>query len=161
MNSAEKIVGVKTLKKKVASWRKKGKKIAFTNGCFDILHLGHVTYLQKAKNHNRILVIGLNSDASVKKIKGKNRPIVTQKARAGVLAALACVDYVTIFSEETPYDLIKNLKPDILIKGADWKHKGIIGADIVKSCGGKVEFIKFLDHFSTTNIINSLLKKCA
>ncbi len=154
--SSAKILGWPALRKYVERHRRQGKKIAFTNGCFDILHLGHVTYLEKAKRPDRVLVVALNSDASVRKLKGPSRPVNSQKARAMVMAALGCVDYVTIFTEETPFKLIGYLQPDILIKGADWKGKDVAGSDVVKSRGGKVEFIKFVDHFSTTNLIEKI-----
>jgi D-beta-D-heptose 7-phosphate kinase/D-beta-D-heptose 1-phosphate adenosyltransferase len=136
--------------------RKSGKKIAFTNGCFDILHFGHVSYLEKAKKNNRVLVLGLNSDASVRRLKGPARPVNPELARASVVAALESVDYVTIFTDDTPYKLIKAIVPDVLIKGADWKGKLVVGSDVVKSRGGKVEFIKFVDNFSTTKIIEDV-----
>ena len=160
MDSLKKIVGVPVLKKKIAALKKKRKKIAFTNGCFDILHYGHVNYLEKAKKDNRVLVVGINSDSSIKRIKGDLRPILGQKERTSLLAALACVDFVTIFNEDTPQKLIEAVKPDVLIKGADWKGKPIAGADFIQAYGGKVEFIKFIDGFSTTNIIQKILEKC-
>lgn len=160
MSGQEKIVSRTTLHKKIALLRRQKKVIAFTNGCFDILHAGHVSYLQKAKGKNRILIVGLNSDVSVKKIKGPKRPIVREQDRALVLAALSCVDFITIFSQETPYELIKKIQPDILIKGADWKDKQAIGSDIVKARGGKVEYIRYRPHCSSTNIIETILKKC-
>ncbi len=160
VNFKKKIVSRAALKKIVARERKKGKTIAFTNGCFDIIHYGHVSYLTSAKKDKRVLVVGVNSDASIRAIKGPHRPIITEKARAAVLAAFACVDYVTIFKEPTPYRLIKALQPDILVKGADWKGKAVVGSDIVRQRGGKVEFIKFVDRYSTTEIIESILKKC-
>ena len=160
MDTKKKIVSLPVLKKNISQLRRAGKKIAFTNGCFDIVHAGHVSYLEQAKKDNRVLVIGLNSDASMKRIKGPLRPIVGEKERAALLAALACVDYVTIFSEDTPLNLITALKPDILIKGADWKGKSIVGQDVVESHGGKVELIKYLSGFSTTHIIQSILEKC-
>lgn len=161
MDTRNKIVQWATLKRRLNRWRKQGKKIAFTNGCFDILHCGHVRYLEQAKRNDRILVVGLNSDTSVRKIKGPKRPIVPQKARAAVLAALACVDYVTIFNEETPQRIIATLKPDVLIKGADWKDKGIAGSDVVKQSGGRVEYVQCVPGFSSTNMIKAILKKCA
>ncbi len=160
MNSKKKIVKTLGLKRHLAKWRGKGKKITFTNGCFDILHFGHVCYLEAAKRKDRILIVGLNSDTSTRKIKGQGRPINSQRTRAIVLAALSCVDYVTIFDEETPYQLIQALRPDILIKGADWKGKGVVGSDIVKKNGGKVELIRYIPKFSTTNIVRSIKKKC-
>ena len=160
MRLQQKIVSLASLKKKLVSLRKQRKVIAFTNGCFDIIHAGHVSYLEKAKGKNRVLIIGLNSDSSVKKIKGPKRPIVTEKERALVLAALSCVDFVTIFKEETPYNLIKALAPDVLIKGADWKEKKAVGSDIVEAKGGKVEYIRYIPHCSSTNIIKTILTKC-
>ena len=161
MNSAKKIVGLSKLKNLLRRKKRAGKTVAFTNGCFDLLHKGHVSYLEEAKKPNRILVIGLNSDVSVRRIKGKKRPIVHQSERARVLASLACVDYVTLFNEETPYNLIKAVKPDILIKGADWKGKTLVGEDLVRAGGGRVEFIKYLKNFSTTKIIKAIFRKCA
>ena len=155
----KKILKWETLKRKITLLRKEGKIIAWTNGCFDILHLGHVSYLQTANKENRVLIVGLNSDASIKKIKGSKRPIVPQEERAGVLAALACVDYVTIFDEETPQKVIEYLKPDVLIKGADWKGKGVVGSDVVEANGGKVEYVKFVVPCSSTNIIETILKR--
>ena len=158
MNFRKKIVSLRSLKRIIVRFKKQRKTIAFTNGCFDILHYGHVSYLNAAKKPNRVLVVGLNSDASVQRIKGTGRPIVSEKSRAAVLASLACVDYVVIFREDTPLGIIKTLKPDILIKGADWKQKDIVGAEIVKSHGGRVEFIKYEEHFSASSIIQSILK---
>lgn len=160
MTTKDKILSIKALTRKISSLRKKGKKIVFTNGCFDLLHFGHVTYLEAIKAKDNIVVIGLNSDASIKKIKAKGRPIQPQMARARVLAALACVDYVTIFSETTPHRIIKALQPDILVKGADWKGKSVVGEDIVKSRGGRVLLVRYIDHFSTTGIIKKILKQC-
>jgi rfaE bifunctional protein nucleotidyltransferase chain/domain len=158
INTQTKIIKIATLKKKIQALRKKKRKVAFTNGCFDILHLGHVSYLQEAKGAADILVIGLNSDRSVKKIKGPKRPIVEEKSRAAVLAALACVDYVVLFDEETPIKLIEAVKPDILIKGADWKGKGAVGSESVRAYGGKVKFIKYIKGLSSTGIINRIAK---
>jgi len=149
-----KIISVKSLVAKLPALRKQGKVIAFTNGCFDIMHMGHVAYLQKAKKDNRILIVGLNSDKSISTIKGPNRPICPQKSRAAVLAALACVDFVVLFNEETPYNLIKAVKPDVLIKGADYKNKVVVGSDIAK----KVELLPFIKGFSTSDIIQRIAK---
>ena len=149
-----KIINLPSLLKKLPALRRQGKIIAFTNGCFDLMHIGHVKYLQDASRGNRILVVGLNSDRSIRSIKGPSRPIVEQKSRAAVLAALESVDFVVLFNEDTPYKLISAVKPDILIKGADWKGKSVVGADLVK----KVEFIKYISGFSTTNIIEKILK---
>ena len=159
MNTDKKIVGIKTLQGKIARLRRSGKTVAFTNGCFDILHLGHVQYLEKAKGRSRVLIVGLNSDRSVRLIKGPRRPIVSEKARARVLAALACVDYVTIFNEDTPQKLIAALKPDVLIKGADWKGKEVAGSDIVRHHGGRVEYIRYIPQYSSTKIIEAVLQR--
>ncbi len=150
----KKIIGIAALKKKLSALRKRGRTIVFTNGCFDLMHLGHVLYLQKAKKEDRVLVVGLNSDQSTRRIKGPSRPIINQRSRAAVLAALESVDFVVIFNENTPHDLIKALRPDVLIKGADWKGKKIIGADIAK----KVELIAYIKGFSTTQIIKKIKK---
>ena len=158
MRTSQKIVSWETLKRKIARDRKQGKKISFTNGCFDILHFGHVSYLEAAKKLNRVLVVGLNSDSSVKRLKGPQRPINSQKERAHVLAALECVDYVTIFNDDTPYELIKAVKPDVLIKGSDWKGKEVAGSDVVIQNGGKIEFAKYLTSYSTTHTIAMIQK---
>ena len=149
------------LERIVEEQRAKNKKIVFTNGCFDILHYGHVSYLQKAKTgDDRILIIGVNSDKSVKSIKGDLRPIINQENRIKVLAALEPVDYVTLFDEDTPERLIKLVKPDVLVKGADWKGKGVVGSDFVTSYGGCVEYIEYKDGLSTSNIIKKIIKNC-
>jgi len=160
VNARAKIVGLKKLKNIVRALKKKGQRIAFTNGCFDLLHVGHTAYLERAKGKNRVLIVGLNSDSSVKKIKGPGRPIVNENERAAVLTALASVDYVTIFKEETPLKVIAVLKPDVLVKGADWKMKEVVGADVVKANGGKVEFIRYIQGSSTTNIIERIRATC-
>jgi rfaE bifunctional protein nucleotidyltransferase chain/domain len=147
---------IKTLPKAVTTIRKlqkNNKKIVFTNGCFDILHAGHVSYLSKAKSLGDVLVIGLNSDGSVKKLKGKSRPIVSQKNRALLLAALEAVDFVVIFSEPTPAKLIKAIEPDVLVKGGDWKKEEIVGAEFVESCGGKVKSLAYIKGLSTRGLI--------
>ena len=138
--------------------RKSGKRIVFTNGCFDILHVGHVRYLAAARAKGDVLVLGLNSDTSVKSIKSDNRPVVSQDQRAEVLAALACVDYITIFDEPDPLTLIQAIEPDILAKGADWEETKIIGSDLVKSYGGKVVRIKVVPDISTSRIIRRVLE---
>ncbi len=144
------------LLKIIKKLKSKNKKIIFTNGCFDILHYGHVKYLQKAKNLGDILIVGLNSDASIRRLKGKTRPIIAQKDRAMLLAALESVDFVVIFNEDTPFNLIKYIMPDVLVKGGDWSKKDIIGADLVKSGFGKVATIPYIKGYSTTKIINKL-----
>jgi rfaE bifunctional protein nucleotidyltransferase chain/domain len=135
------------------------KKVVFTNGCFDILHRGHIGYLKKAKSLGDILIVGLNSDSSVKKIKGKKRPIVNQKDRAEILSALSFVDYVCIFNEETPERMIKKIIPDILVKGGDWAKPDIVGKDIVESSGGKVVTIPLVKGKSTKNIIWTIVDR--
>lgn len=151
-----KIKTLAQIKKIIARHRRNGKKIAFTNGCFDILHYGHVKYLEEAKQTANLLVVGLNSDTSVRKIKGKSRPLNTERDRARVLAALSFVDYITIFSEETPLGLIKSLEPDVLIKGGDWDAARIVGADIVKASGGKTIVIPYQKGYSTTGLIEKI-----
>lgn len=153
-----KLVSLQKLKKHIGIARKKGKTIAFTNGCFDIIHAGHVRYLNKAKSLGDILVIGLNSDSSVKKIKGEKRPIVPQRERAEVLSGLEAVDYVVLFNEPTPIKPIKAVLPDILVKGADWASHEIVGADAVKAAGGKIKRVKLVEGRSTTNIIKKILE---
>jgi rfaE bifunctional protein nucleotidyltransferase chain/domain len=138
--------------------KKNNQRVIFTNGCFDILHVGHVRYLSEAKSHGDILVVGLNSDASVRKIKEKQRPIIGQDQRAEVLASLRCVDYVTLFDDPDPFELISAIKPDVLVKGADWLEKDIIGADVVKEHGGKVVRVPVVSESSTTDVIKKIIK---
>jgi len=132
------------------------KTVVFTNGCFDLIHAGHVIYLFDAKSYGDVLVVGLNSDDSVKRLKGKNRPLNKENDRAVVLSALEPVDYVTIFDEDTPYELIQILKPDVLVKGGDYNHDTIVGADIVEENGGKVVVVPLLDGRSTSAIIEKI-----
>lgn len=155
--AGSKIKNLNQLKKTVSDLKKRGKKIVFTNGCFDILHFGHIKYLEAAKKKGDILIIGLNSDASVRKIKGETRPLNREKERAYVLSGLSCVDFVVIFKEKTPYNLINALKPDILVKGGDWQVERIVGAGIVKKSGGKVFSIPFVKGFSTTKLIKKII----
>lgn len=136
--------------------RKDGKSLVFTNGCFDIIHRGHIEYLNQAKLLGDYLIIGVNSDNSVKKLKGKSRPINKENDRAFVLDNLKAVDFVIIFNEDTPYEIIKKTLPDFLVKGGDWKEEDIVGADIVKSNGGKVLSLKYIKDYSTTSIIKEL-----
>jgi rfaE bifunctional protein nucleotidyltransferase chain/domain len=133
-----------------------GKKIVFTNGCFDILHVGHSRYLYYAKGMGDYLMVAVNSDRSVKAIKGPDRPVNNQSDRAEMLAALGCIDCVIIFDEETPLDAIKSLMPDILVKGGDWRVDDIVGSDVVAAAGGIVKSIPFVEGFSTTGIINKI-----
>ncbi|MCX8164640.1 MAG: D-glycero-beta-D-manno-heptose 1-phosphate adenylyltransferase [Aquificaceae bacterium] len=137
---------------------RKTKKVVFTNGCFDILHAGHVHYLKKAKDLGDILVVGLNSDESIRRIKGPKRPILPQSMRAYLLDGLRSVDYVVIFEEDTPEKLIKAIRPHVLVKGADWATKDIVGADFVLSYGGKVHSIEFEFNVSTSSIIKRILE---
>ena len=138
-------------------WRFQGKKTVFTNGCFDILHLGHIDYLSKAKDLGDLLIVGLNTDLSVSALKGRNRPIQDEISRAMVLSSLSMVDVVVFFGEETPYNLIKITRPDILVKGADYKPEDIVGYDIVKSKGGEIVTIEYLEGYSTTAIEKKIL----
>lgn len=132
------------------------KKIVFTNGCFDLLHIGHVRYLQQARSYGDILVVGVNSDASVQVLKGPTRPLQNENDRAEILAALECVSFTTIFTEETPLELIKKVKPNVLVKGGDWKPSQIVGGDFVLANGGVVHSLQFVDGRSTTNIVNKM-----
>jgi D-beta-D-heptose 7-phosphate kinase/D-beta-D-heptose 1-phosphate adenosyltransferase len=133
-----------------------GKKIVFTNGCFDILHPGHTRYLQAARELGDVLVVAANSDRSVKMIKGPRRPVYSEQTRAELLAALDSVDAVVIFDEEDPFEVIKYLIPDILVKGGDWAEDRIIGADVVKAAGGEVKRIPFVSGYSTTELIERI-----
>ena len=155
---SSKIVKLNDLAQKVNTLRVSGHRIVFTNGCFDILHVGHIRYLTVAKSEGDILIVGLNSDKSVKKIKPRHRPIVNQDQRAEVLAGLACVDYVTVFDESDPLKLIKALKPDVLVKGADWEETDIIGAEFVKAHKGKVVRVDLVPDISTSQIIQRICK---
>ena len=152
----DKILDDKSLEEKLKLWSEEGKTIVFSNGCFDILHRGHVEYLSKAADLGDVLIIGLNTDASVKRIKGPSRPVNDEKARAAVLAALEFVDAIMFFDEDTPYNLIKRVQPDVLVKGKDYKAEDIVGYDIVINKGGKVETIELVEGFSTTNTINKM-----
>lgn len=147
----KKITDIEKLKE-ILNKKNNGKKVVFTNGCFDILHRGHVEYLQKAKELGDLLVLGLNSDSSVKRLKGESRPINNEKDRAIILSALECVDYIIIFDEDTPFELIKNLKPDILVKGGDYKIENVVGREYAK----ETVLIDFVDGYSTTKIIKNI-----
>jgi|SRR5690554_686539 D-beta-D-heptose 7-phosphate kinase/D-beta-D-heptose 1-phosphate adenosyltransferase len=148
-----KLKSVETIEEMAAKLRAWDKKVVFTNGCFDIIHSGHVKYLFEAKSLGDILIIGLNSDNSVKRLKGNSRPINRQDDRAYVLSALIMVDYIVIFEEDTPYDLIKRINPDFLVKGGDWPVKDIVGSDIVLASGGTVKSLPYHAGHSTTGII--------
>jgi rfaE bifunctional protein nucleotidyltransferase chain/domain len=152
----EKILPKEKLKEEIGVLKGQGKKIVFTNGCFDIIHVGHVRYLSEAKKLGDILVLALNSDMSVKSIKGDLRPIVPQDERAAIVASLEAVDYVTIFYEETPLKLIEYLQPDILVKGGDWTEETVVGRESVRQWGGNVIIIPQIKDASTTNIIEKI-----
>ena len=149
----QKIVSLEQLKRNIAVWRMKDMKIVFTNGCFDILHHGHIDYLSKASDLGDVLIIGVNSASSVKKLeKGAIRPIQNENDRALILSSLQFVEAITIFNEDTPLELIKAIQPDVLVKGGDWKPEQIAGADVVKAKGGEVVIIPFVDGYSTTDL---------
>ena len=152
-----KLLKIDDLVQIAAKLQKAGKCIVFTNGCFDILHVGHVRYLTAAKSEGDILVVGLNSDRSVKSIKGEKRPIVSQNQRAEVLAGLSCVDYIAFFDDPDPLQLIQALGPDVLVKGDDWPEDRIIGADFVKSKGGRVVRVPLVPGASTSKIIKQII----
>ncbi|MBN2349473.1 MAG: D-glycero-beta-D-manno-heptose 1-phosphate adenylyltransferase [Bacteroidales bacterium] len=150
-----KIVGLEDLNKRLTLWHFKGLKIIFTNGCFDILHKGHVEYLAKAANLGDILIVGLNTDSSVRNIKGPDRPYQDEDSRAVVMASLHFVDAVILFAEDTPHNLIQQIKPDFLVKGSDYKPEEVVGADIVTSYGGEVVTIDLVKGYSTTFILEN------
>jgi D-beta-D-heptose 7-phosphate kinase/D-beta-D-heptose 1-phosphate adenosyltransferase len=154
----KKILERNVLKNKLEELRKEGKKIAFTNGCFDILHVGHIRYLREAKKTADVLVLALNSDSSVRAIKGEKRPLMSEEERAEILAALEFIDFVTIFQELTPLELINYLKPDVLIKGGDWPEEKIVGGEEIKKWGGRVVIIPEVTGKSTTNIVEKIIK---
>ncbi|HFQ90672.1 MAG TPA: D-glycero-beta-D-manno-heptose 1-phosphate adenylyltransferase [Desulfobulbus sp.] len=152
----DKVISLERLLPRLAAIRRQGSRVAFTNGCFDILHAGHVSYLEQARRCGDCLVVGLNSDRSVRALKGDSRPVNGEQERARVLAALGCVDFVVIFDDETPIDLIRALGPDVLVKGADWPEDRIVGAAEVKAAGGRVERIAFEHQVSTSAVIESI-----
>lgn len=141
------------------TWRRAGQRLVFTNGCFDILHRGHVEYLQQARTHGDVLVVGLNSDESVARLKGEGRPIVPQEDRAAILAALACVNYVVYFAQDTPGELIRALAPEVLVKGADYQINEIVGHDVVQASGGQVVRIPLTPSRATRDIIATILAR--
>lgn len=153
----DKILSLKDLKNLRTAWKNEGKTVVFTNGCFDILHRGHIDYLNKAKDLGDKLIVAVNTDSSVKDIKKPGRPIQDEISRSEIMAALQCVDAVILFQENTPYELIKNLAPDVLVKGADYKVEDIVGYDVVTKNGGLVQTIDFLPGYSTTLIENKIL----
>jgi len=155
----EKIKTKDDLCRTVGDLKKKGKRIVFTNGCFDLLHLGHVRYLEKAKSLGDILVVGLNSDRSIQGLKGPERPIVPEDERAEILSGLRCVDYITLFDELTPLELISSLQPHLLVKGGDWTKEDIVGREVVERSGGEVVILPFVEGASTSNLIETILKR--
>ena len=159
MEYFKKIRTLEETKMIISKLKIEGKKIVFTNGCFDIIHPGHIRYLHAAKKLGDFLVVAINSDTSVRRIKGKGRPILDERSRSEIIASISCVDSVLIFSEDTPENVIRVLIPDILVKGGDWKESEIIGADIVKKAGGRVSVIPYVAGFSTTSIIKKIINR--
>ncbi len=151
-----KLLDPASLERLLSGARRAGRKIVFTNGCFDVIHVGHVDLLRRSRDLGDLLVVGLNSDASVRRLKGESRPINALRARAAVLGGLASVDYVVSFEEDTPAQIIERVKPDVLVKGEDWKDKGVVGREFVESYGGRVELVKLLDGYSTTKTLEKL-----
>ncbi len=156
MRYLEKVVSRPEIAAIAAQARRDGRRIAFTNGCFDLLHVGHIRYLAAARDAADLLIVGVNDDASVRRLKGPTRPLVPDAARAEVLAALAAVDYVTLFSEDTPYELIRAVQPDLLVKGSDWAPDQVVGRDVVEALGGRVLLIPVVADFSTTTLVERL-----
>lgn len=158
MNSMSKIKDSSFFEKEFQNIRE-DRKVVFTNGCFDLLHAGHVAYLQEAREQGDLLVLGLNSDDSVSRLKGPTRPIQKEDDRAFILAGLECIDYVCLFTEDTPFQLIEKVKPNVLVKGGDWKPEQIVGSDIVLAAGGEVKSLKFVEGRSTTNIVDIITEQ--
>jgi len=156
MNEVKSLEEMKAIREEL---RRNNKKVVFTNGCFDLIHAGHVDYLSKARDLGDVLIVGLNSDSSIKRIKGVTRPILLEAERSFIIANLKSVDYVTVFEEDTPGRLIGELIPDILVKGADWVVENIVGRDVVEANGGEVKTIKFVNNQSTSKIINIILER--
>ena len=156
MNGLKSLDEIKSIRKE---FRDEKKKVVFTNGCFDLIHAGHVDYLTKAKELGDVLLVGLNSDSSVRRIKGDKRPILQEEERAFIISSLKPVDYVVFFDEDTPAELIAEIIPDILVKGADWSIENIVGRDVVEANGGEVKTIRFVNNQSTSKIIKSILDK--
>jgi len=150
-----KLIKLNTAKKKIEALRKNGKKIVFTNGCFDIIHSGHIKVFKKCRELGDVVIVGLNSDSSIRQLKGEKRPVNSLRDRVEVLSAISYVDYIIVFNELTPYNLIKELKPDFLVKGGDYKVKDVVGKEFAK----KVVIVSLLKNHSTTNIIEKILNK--
>jgi D-beta-D-heptose 7-phosphate kinase/D-beta-D-heptose 1-phosphate adenosyltransferase len=155
----KKIKTKEELQRIVDNFKAKGKRIVFTNGCFDLLHVGHIRYLEEAKTLGDILVVGINSDQSIRRIKGPYRPILPEEERAEVLSGLGCVDYISIFDEADPLELISSLQPHILVKGGDWTKETTVGKEVVERSGGKVIILPFVQGASTSNLIEAILKR--
>lgn len=158
MSASNKISTPPDAGEKTSAWKEQGLKWVFTNGCFDILHSGHVRFLEEAKGLGDKLLVAINTDASVRKLKGPDRPVIREDERAYLLAALECVDLVVFFDTDTPLELIGSLKPDILVKGGDYRPETIVGYDLVKGSGGKVLSLSFYEGISTTGVIQRILK---
>lgn len=154
--SASKIFSLVALQKKLTEWRTNGSSVVFTNGCFDLLHLGHIDYLEKASQLGDYFIIGINSDASVRRLKGESRPLQNEEARSRLLAALAFVDAVVMFTEDTPLELITQIQPEVLVKGDDYSVENIVGADVVLQNGGQVRTISLVEGCSTTALVNKI-----
>ena len=158
MKMKEKIKKREDLRRIVEDFKTKGKRIVFTNGCFDLLHIGHIRYLEEAKSLGDVLVVGVNSDRSVRNLKGPNRPILPEEERTEILSGLESVNYITIFDEPTPLELISFLQPHILVKGGDWTKETIVGKEVVERLGGEVVILPFVEGSSTSNLIETILK---
>ena len=155
----QKVKTRKELLRIINDLKAEGRRIVFTNGCFDLLHIGHVRYLEKAKTLGDVLVVGVNSDASVRKLKGPKRPILPEAERAEILSGLGCVDYITLFDEMDPLKLIASLQPNVLVKGGNWTKEQTVGKEVVERSGGEVVIIPFVKGASTSNLIETILKK--
>lgn len=155
----EKIRGREELHRIIKDLQAKRKRVVFTNGCFDLLHVGHIRYLEKARTLGDVLIVGLNTDRSVQTIKGPHRPILPEEERAEVLSGLWCVDYVTLFDEPTPLELITSLQPDVLVKGGDWAKETTVGREVVEESGGEVVILPFVEGSSSSNIIETILER--
>jgi D-beta-D-heptose 7-phosphate kinase / D-beta-D-heptose 1-phosphate adenosyltransferase len=155
----DKIKGSQELNLIVQCMKREGKRVVFTNGCFDLLHVGHIRYLEEAKALGDVLVVGMNSDSSVRRLKGPERPILAEQERAEVLSGLGCVDYVTVFEETDPLRLISQIKPHILVKGGDWTRETTVGREVVEAAGGEVVILPFVGGSSTSNLIQTILKR--
>ncbi len=157
-STKKKVQSLIKLKKTLAADRRRGRRIVFTNGCFDIVHIGHLRYLERARKMGDRLVVGINSDASVRLLKGPPRPIQTQAERAELLAGFSCVDYVTVFNEQDPLRIISNIRPNVLVKGSDWGRNDIIGRDVVEAAGGVVRRVPLIKGHSTSRLVNKIRK---